>query len=855
MTPFRATYRVQLHRDFDLDAAADIVPYLARLSVSHLYASPIFAARPGSLHGYDVVDYNRVNPELGGGAALDRLCAKLAAAGMGLLLDIVPNHMATLAPDNAWWTDVLRHGRDSEFARTFDIDWDTPIAGLNQRVLLPILGDPYGDVLVRGEIELTFDTAARDYGIRYFQQQLPLAPASRPGGAPESVLERFNARTAEGRERLHGLLEAQHYRLAHWKTARDAINWRRFFEISDLVGVCVERPEVFEATHALVFDLYREGLVDGVRVDHVDGLANPTAYCERLRSRLTGLTRPRPRARADHPLIVVEKILASDEQLPASWPVDGTTGYDLMNQALRALIDARGEAVLAAAWRRLANGRSSFDAIETEARFQILTQNLAAEFTRLVRLLFGAAQARMAGRDFTQAAIARAVCALLQRLRVYRTYTTAGTVRPEDRATILRAADEARAILDRADHATLEALAAWLIEDDVDSAEPVRVRAARQRFEQLSAPLAAKAVEDTAFYRFGRLVAHNEVGGDPRWFAEDRAAFERAMGARAERTLNATATHDHKRGEDVRARLAVLSEIADEWTETLAGWQAAMQQHEPVPEATDTSLLFQTLVGAWPLTLPPDDEAGVTAYFERVEAWWQKAAHEAKRRTSWLAPDTDYEKALSDYIRTLRRGTTAVGPAALARWVARIAPAGAVNSLTQLLIRTTVPGIPDQYQGTELWDFSLVDPDNRGPVDFALRARLVTETPGPLLIDEWRTGALKAVLLRQLLEARARFADVFAGSFAGVPCAGGMADSLWAWERRAGARRVVAVATRRARALVEDRPHVPPPRWGDTRLELSGRWRCLLSGRALGSDLSAANVLASLPIALLTPDP
>lgn len=719
-----ATLRLQFHRGFTFADAEALVPYFARLGVSHLYASPIAVARPGSQHGYDVVDPTRVNPELGGEAGLLALSSALRATGMGLILDIVPNHMAADTA-NAWWADVLRHGRASRFARWFDIDWDA-----DDKVLLPILGRPLDEVLADGELR-------RDDGaFVYFSHRLPA---------------------------VEGGLERQHWRLAWWRSAGDRINWRRFFDINELVCLRMEEPEAFEAVHALPLRLHAEGIVDGLRIDHVDGLTDPAGYCRTLRGRL------KPGAH-----LVVEKILLAGETLPADWGCDGTTGYDFMDEVNALQHDPAGERVLAAAWAALSGRPADFTAEEEAARREILARSFGAQLD--------ACAAASAGGELAPPVLRRVLGELLAHFPVYRTYGRDGMLSPADRGVLERAAAGARRTCLATDRWAIDPLLGRFGERDCAHAVA--------RFQQLSAPIAAKAVEDTGFYRYGRLLSRNDVGFDPATFALDAATFHRRMQVRRAdwpRALLATATHDHKRGEDVRARLAVLSGMAVKWAALQRDWVEASRPlcRDAAPSAGDIALLLQTIVGAWPFDLDAGDRSGRRAFAERLVAWQQKALREAKLASDWAAVDEAYETAARDFTTTL------VADAALpdllqqiASLVQRIAPAGALNGLAQCLLRMTVPGVPDLYQGTELWDLSLVDPDNRRPVDWRRRARAPLAGPLSALAEHWRDGVVKQALIARVLVLRQRLAPLFeGGDYRPVRLEGPLADAMIAFVR------------------------------------------------------------------------
>ncbi|HME20534.1 MAG TPA: malto-oligosyltrehalose synthase [Acetobacteraceae bacterium] len=743
MTAPRATMRLQLHRDFTFADATKLVPYLAALGISHLYSSPILAARAGSMHGYDVTDPTRVNPELGSEAGLRSLVAALRAAGLGLIVDIVPNHMAAGGMENPWWADVLRHGRASRYATFFDIDWDVP-----GKVLAPFLGQPYGEALRDGTI-----TLVRDHDspvIRYFDTLFPIRPEDHPKIA-EAPTDAFDPATQQGRARLHRLLEHQHYRLAWWHSAGDATNWRRFFDINGLVGLRVEDETVFDATHATLLLLYEQGLIDGVRVDHVDGLADPPGYCRRLRARLDALAGQRPADAPQGPAwFVVEKILGAGERLPGDWAVDGTSGYDFMDDVSALLHDGSGETELRSLWGDLSGRPLNFDEEEIAARRDVLEHAFTAQLDGVVAALHRIAVRCVETRDTTPAAIRRALVALLARFPVYRSY---GVGRRSD--VVAQAVADAMKKVPAAYHPTLALLERWLGDDATPEAAV--------RFQQLSAPLAAKAVEDTAYYRYGVLLSRNEVGADVRRFSATVQEFHGACLARRQHFPDAmltTATHDHKRGEDVRARLAVLSEIPDEWERTVRHWFALNTPHRrhgdgPMPSAGDEAMLYQMIVGAWPV-----DAVDVRDYTERLAEWQLKALREAKLVTDWEAPNLDYEDAARSFLYTIMADRRFVAEAGeLAR---QIGPASAVNGLTQTLLKLTVPGVPDFYQGTEFWDQSLVDPDNRQPVDFARRIEALKADAAPAaLAAHWQDGKVKQAVIHRALGLRSEAPDLF----------------------------------------------------------------------------------------------
>ncbi len=776
----RATARLQLHAGFTLADAQQQVDYYYRLGVSHLYLSPVTTARAGSTHGYDVIDHTRVNPELGGEPALRELADRVHRYGMGLLLDIVPNHMAA-HPDNAWWWDMLQHGPASVHARTFDITWRGADPALHDKVLLPVLGNQYGQCLADGDLALAHD-AQRGYFLSVHGNPYPIAPGTlaAAGGEPAAgqdstgqakahepaagdseaddpaaTLARFSSGDPAGRERLHALLQAQHYRLAWWRCAPDQINWRRFFEITELAGVRVEQPEVFDAVHEMVLRLYAEGVVDGLRIDHIDGLADPAGYTHQLHA---AMAQARPDA---EPYIVVEKILEQDERLPADWQVAGTTGYDFMDQVGALLHPAAAQDVLQQGWRTLTGDERTPLQQLRAARQRMIERHFPAERAALVDCLLRLARQRADTRDWSAVAIDRALSAVLQAFPVYRSYAGAPGRSSADQQVCAQAWDQARQILQSRPGDPAHDILAFLDEvlgatpmpapGDADESLALRAEALR-RFQQLTPPLAAKALEDTLFYRYGPLLSRNEVGAAPGALslpADDFVAKAQQRGRDHPGALLATATHDHKRGEDVRARLAAAAENAQGWHDTLAYWaEHWLAAPEPAatgetatppdpaittgkdlgsgspaspvtPSLADRYMLLQTLVGAWPTGVMPHDRAEIQAYAERVSAWQTKALREAKLHTDWYAPDPAYEAACEAFLQSIF--ATPARLEEVAELAKRLICPGLINSLAQVLLRHGVPGVPDIYQGREFWDFSLVDPDNRREVDYDAR--------------------------------------------------------------------------------------------------------------------------------------
>jgi (1->4)-alpha-D-glucan 1-alpha-D-glucosylmutase len=715
----RATLRLQFHQGFTLDDAVPLVPYFARLGISHIYASPLLKARPGSLHGYDVVDPTRVNPELGGEAALDRLVAALRKHKMGLIADFVSNHMAVGGDANPWWLDVLEWGISSPYARFFDIQWNSHDPLLKGQLLVPFLRTDYGEVLAANEIGLHFDADHGSFYANHYDHRFPLYPPSygeilrntgvddlltlvRPFEALERspnywqaaqelrqelahiaqapdmrlaiqhALSRYEVKpdgefSQDNFNRLHNLLEAQHYRLASWRTAADDINWRRFFDINELGGLRVEKAEVFEATHAKMFELIERGLVDGLRIDHIDGLANPRAYCRKLRRRLNGLQAKRPAPLTDEHLpIYVEKILGDGEQLPADWHTDGTTGYEFMNEMSLLQQDPVGEIQLSDLWTSITGRTASFMEEVREARAQVLSSSLAGDFESLAQELLLVARTDINTRDLTLGAIRRALFELIVHFPVYRTYAGVNGRSVQDRQIFEKALAGARTTLAESDWPLLNYLDLWLGGQRLCEMAPGANRKQRRkviaRFQQLTSPAAAKAVEDTACYRSAVSLARNDVGFDPQHFSTTLKDFHHRCSERAAHfpdNLLTTATHDHKRGEDTRARLGVLSERAVWFSEKVEHWQQQTGNLRSdlddglAPSPADELMLYQTLLGSWPLRLEPDDAAGMQTYLERLLRWQEKALREAKLRTHWSAPNTAYESVCRDFLTRL----------------------------------------------------------------------------------------------------------------------------------------------------------------------------------------------------------
>ncbi|TWC55648.1 maltooligosyl trehalose synthase [Pseudomonas sp. SJZ080] len=873
--PLRATLRLQFHKGFTLDDAVPLVPYFASLGISHVYASPLLSARAGSMHGYDVVDPTTVNPDLGGEAALRRLVSALRAQNMGLILDIVSNHMAVGGGDNPWWQDLLEWGRLSPYGEFFDIQWHSPDPLMEGQLLLPFLGSDYGVALQDGTLPLRFDAQRGAFYVEHYDHHFPICPmnfgellkaddeqlksladrfstlsyqtdahrlamplkeelrelASDPAVLQtiEQNLEAYDSLTPDGFQRLHQLLERQSYRLASWRTAADDINWRRFFDVNELGGLRVERPAVFEATHAKIFELVAEGLIDGLRIDHIDGLADPRGYCRKLRRRVDSLAPDR------HLPIYVEKILGEGETLHRDWSVDGTTGYEFMNQLSLLQHDPDGAQTLGELWSRCSERPADFRQEAQLARQQILNGSLAGDFESVAQALLQVARDDLMTRDLTLGAIRRALQELIVHFPVYRTYISPRGRSTEDDVFFQQAMDGARQTLGEADWPVLDCLARWL------GGEPWRKRPVGRsrkmlkhacvRFQQLTSPAAAKAVEDTAFYRSAVLLSRNDVGFSTEQFSAPVADFHAACLNRLEEfpdNLLATATHDHKRGEDTRARLAVLSERSAWFAWQVPLWQTLarpLRDDDQMPSAGDELILYQALLGSWPLDLRNDDKAAYENYTQRVWQWQQKALREAKLQSSWSAPNDAYEHAAHQFLERLLLSPEGERlRAALAKAAMSIAAPGALNGLAQTLLRMTVPGVPDLYQGNEYWDFSLVDPDNRRPVDYASRQQAMQRPLDlPDLLANWRDGRIKQTLIARTLNLRAEQAELFQrGSYQALEVVGSEAHRVLAFARSYNQKQAIVIVPIRCAGLLENsaEPQVGAQQWGDTRVKL-----------------------------------
>ncbi len=920
-----ATYRFQFHKGFTFQDARALVPYLDELGISHIYSSPIFRATPGSTHGYDVCDHNALNPEIGTRADFDALSAELRSRGMGLILDFVPNHMGIAEPQNLWWMDVLENGPASPFARFFDIDWRPLKAELADKVLLPVLGDQYGRVLEKGELRVGFADGA--FHVDYWTNRFPTAPRTlrplleraagrlkpvpeelesiltalrnlpaRTESEPDKIVERtrekqiirkrlaqlckdetgvqeaIEAEIAEmnggtgpgGFDRLDDFISSQPYRLSSWRVAAEEINYRRFFDINSLAAVRVELPEVFDATHKLLLELIAAGAVDGVRIDHVDGLANPQAYLARLQecaARALGV------AGEARPLyLLVEKILGPGEPLRADWSVHGTTGYEFANDAIRVLVNRDAEEEITESHARFAGTRMDFHDVAYRGKRLVMESSLASEVAVLGHLLNRISECNRWYRDFTVNALSAAVREVIACFPVYRSYLLPGEPQDEqDVRLISRAIARARRRNPSIEHTVFDFIRDVLL-PPADNLHPVDEALRAEfvlKFQQCTGPITAKGVEDTAFYIFNRLLALNEVGGEPSDFGATVETFHRRNAERLAtfpHSMLAKSTHDTKRSEDVRARIAVISEMPHEWAQLLRKWSTANRAaHTQVdgmsaPDGNEEYLLYQTLLGSWPLE-PMDDKARAE-YTGRIHAYMEKALHEAKVNSSWIEPNAPWDSAVCMFAtKILEPGKANRFLPAFTRFAEKVAQFGAVNSLSQAVLSLTAPGVPDTYQGTELWDLSLVDPDNRRPVDFKHRIAALRDKRTPAgLLEHWRDGGIKLFTVRTLLRFRREHARLFAsGSYEPVTVSGTFSDCCIAFERASGSQRILVAVPRLA-----SRVGFPPigRLWNDTALALNapGRdWRDLFTGRRIPGNAAPllSELFADLPFCAL----
>lgn len=857
-----ATYRLQLTAEFPFDAAAAVAPQLRRLGISHVYTSPFLKARKGSTHGYDIVDHNEINPELGGRPAFERFSRALKGKDLGLILDFVPNHMGVHHSDNDAWLDVLEWGRRSPFATWFDIEWDMMPHRARPGILLPVLGAPYGECLGKGKITLRYDRTTGSFSAWYFDHRFPISPARysdilRSVAARSDDLQvrdrvtelatRYSALQLADRERalslkndlrefdpggdlmkfgllafdagegrpaetaaLHNLLERQHYRLAHWQLASSDINYRRFFDISTLAGLAIENRTTFEQTHRLVRSLIADDMIQGLRLDHIDGLRDPAQYFQRLQKLISEARGGRP----GHFHLLVEKILGADEVLPRFAGVDGTTGYEWLNLITHVLIDSRGLEPLQETLHRATNDFFSFDDISADSKRRVIDTLLASEFTVLVRLLSRIAAGHYSTRDFAEDSLRQALELVVLNFPVYRTYITAHRTTAAERETIDRAIAGATNGWFGADHGIFGFLRDVLTLDLVNRKSGVshsRARVTRFtfKFQQFTGPLMAKGLEDTAFYRYHRLLALNEVGGEPDTGGVSLDQFHRQLMQRADAWplgLSATATHDTKRGEDARTRLMCLSELSGEWAHFVGKWKVmnarliASDGRRRSPSLADEYMIYQSLLGAMPFQGPDAD------FIARMQTYSNKAIREAKLHSSWLNPNEWYESGIVRFIgRALDPVESPDFIRSLCEFSERLSLLGVLNSLSQLTLKATIPGVPDFYQGTEFWDFAMVDPDNRRAVDMERRKNAIQnlrERPDwRALCSNWKNGDLKLAWTHHLLSLRRAQSEVFSGAYRPLVASGPDADCVVAFLRQGPDASVLVVALRHMAGL------------------------------------------------------
>jgi (1->4)-alpha-D-glucan 1-alpha-D-glucosylmutase len=955
-----ATYRLQFNADFTFDDASELVPYLHELGISHCYASPYLRARSGSPHGYDIVDHNTLNPEIGNAESFERFVRVLQEHGMGHILDLVPNHMGVGGNDNAWWLDVLENGPASAFASFFDIDWRPVKEELRGKILVPLLGDHYGRILDAGELQFKFDAQRGEFSVYYYEHRFPIDPGTYPR-ILEHRLDQLKARLAEddphllelqslvtafghlppreevsperleerrrdkevhkrhlaalceqseevtgylaalvdefngqeylprSHDLLHDLLEAQAYRLAYWRVASDDINYRRFFDINDLAGLRMEEPEVFDVTHRYVFELLGAGKLDGLRIDHPDGLYDPKGYFRHLCRTMplpdeAASGAPDETGRHSPPAyLVVEKILAAYEHLPQDWPVDGTTGYDFANTLNGLFVYPASEQEHDRIYARFVGYRFDFDELLYERKKLAIRIQLSSELTVLANMLDYIAETSRYTRDFTLNGLRDALIEVVASFPVYRTYVTGEQVSTEDRRYVDWAIAQAKKRTPAGETTIFDFVRSILLDGVNDPDDGHRLRATRfvMKFQQYTAPVMAKALEDTAFYIYNRLVSLNEVGGDPRRFGVSVAAFHRNNLDRAQHwphAMTATSTHDAKRSEDVRARIDAISEMPTEWQHHIARWSRSNRSRKmwvdgvPAPSRNDEYLIYQTLLGAWPLE--ESDPAMLECFRERMKDYVLKAVREAKVHTSWVNANAGYEEATARFVEQIL--STPEQSAFLNDFIPfqrKVARFGLLNSLSQTLLKLASPGVPDTYQGMELWQFHLVDPDNRRRVDYGRHRALLNEVKEQFehaerrkLLHELQAnmedGRAKLLLTWQTLQLRRQWPELLVeGEYIPLTCGGQHAEHLCAFARRRADTLLLTVAPRWFARLTGGNPTLPLPAeiWTGTHVDLSplgepGDFTDILGGRHFSpahGRLEAADLFSDFPVALL----
>jgi (1->4)-alpha-D-glucan 1-alpha-D-glucosylmutase len=941
--PPRATYRVQLNREFKFVDAARIVPYLARLGISHLYTSPVLKARSGSTHGYDVVDHTVLNPEIGTQEEFDELVDTLHAHQMGLIVDIVPNHLGIMGCDNEWWLDLLENGPAAQSASNFDIDWRPNRASLRNRVLVPILGGSLGSVLERGELKVEFDPTRGSFLVRYFDHCFPIDPREYPqifAGAfseddpelppdnpdradfesllttfanlpprdddsadsrgvryrdkeahkrrlvrlierspavlakIEEAVNRINGTVGDPRsfDQLDHLLDSQAYRLAYWRVAVDEINYRRFFDVNDLAALRMNEPIVFEQTHAFIFKLIEAGKIDGLRIDHSDGLFDPHEYFEQLQGHFGAQPGEKPL------YVVTEKILAAHERLPTSWAVHGTTGYDFVALVNGWLVNADHEEALTKLYRQFTGVNDPFDELAYQAKKLVMRTSLAAEVEVLATQLDRIAQQDRHTSDFTRAAMRDAIVETIARFPVYRTYVSKRGVADEDRRIVTWAINVARSNSGGGELSIYDFLRDVLLGDAAADRPEAQRRAMLEfamKFQQVTAPVTAKGIEDTAFYRYHRLISANEVGGDPNRIAFSNAAVHQENLERARtwpHSMLASSTHDTKRSEDARARIAVLSELPELWRRHVLRWsrfnrsKRRQMENGSAPSRNDEYLIYQTLLGVW----TPEESAETLV--PRLQAYLVKATREAKRATSWMTPNADYEDGTTTFAaRLLENPEQNAFLRDFTTFAEIVRYFGHLNSVAQTVLKLTSPGVPDTYQGTEVVALALVDPDNRRPVDYEANARTLGEIENITGADDSavalaaafgtpQANTAKLFVTWRLLQLRRELAEVFAqGDYEPLSVSGAAKEHVLAFSRSSGNSSVIVILAKWMAQLMKAERALPVAQvWGDTAIALSrnqGSMRDVFTNMSIaaGEDnqLLASEVFKSLPVAVL----
>ena len=925
------TYRLQFNRHFTFKDATNMIPYLQKLGISDIYSSPFFRSRPDSDHGYDVSNHNELNAAIGTRKEFDEMVATLKEFGLGQIADFVPNHMGIIDPQNEWWMDVLENGPSSRFAPFFDIDWDPLKEQLQNKVLLPVLGDQYGRVLERGEFHLRFKDGA--FYLTYYDWVFPLNPRTynfilrlaleklsqysdedmyldlesiltaleylpnRTNTEEDKVRERAREKEVikrritrlcvecpqvedaielaikhlEGRvgdphsfDKLDELLDAQAYRLSYWRVAAEEINYRRFFDVNELAAIRVENPIVFNTIHKLLFELLDAGSVTGLRIDHVDGLFNPKQYLAALQERYSGFANTGPGDSGPELYLIVEKILAEEEKLRSDWPVFGTTGYDFTTDVTQLLVDSTHSEQFSKIYRDYIERYVHFESLIYEKKKLIMHVALASDIEALGRMLSDVSERDRLHRDFTFDSLSTVVRELIACFPVYRTYITAESgVSESDRQVILRAIRAAKRRNPAIDVSIFDFLRDMLLLQKFEHFNDETRRLQLDfvlKFQQCTGPIMAKGLEDTAFYIFNRLAALNEVGGTPQFFGISLERFHernRARFAETPQTLLASTTHDTKRSEDVRARIAVLSEIPSEWQNWIHEWRkmnSIRKQNvdgESAPSANEEYLLYQTLLGTWPFS----SEAVDKTYLERMQRYLLKAIKEAKVNSSWIQPNEEWENAVTSFIAEILEPDHAfracIEPAAK-----RIAWHGMLNSLTQTILKLTVPGVPDFYQGNELWDFSLVDPDNRRPVDYVSRTKILAELENEnagSLFGSWEDGRIKMFVTTRLLDLRRVAPLLFEkGSYASFYGDGDFADCCVAFSRELDSQKILVIVPRFTTRLSTEDHHID---WKQTELLVDagvGAMKDLFSKHTIakGSDTIPLKNFNAFPFAV-----